>query len=211
MSIPKTNGLNVQNATATSFLQTVIPVSANSASLPTAILPYVGNLAIGQYESEIVAVDDAIQNDALVGIDCIHQLTDSNGKVITVKFRFFAPTEVDTLKKILSSYGMTGNLGSALLGLKETVDINHRPKSSRYLYISSRMLYTSSASTNSGASANSPSQSSTQSNRTGSYIVSKHSHTPLKSSLASKRATLLQDNEDDEDDDDYCDGVSEWL
>ena len=209
MSFSENNFSNVQNTTITSFLQTIIPSSMSSTSLQAAILPYVGNLAIGQYSSKIIAVDDAIQNGVLVGIDCIHELTDSNGNSVAVKFRFFAPTEVESLKNILSSYGMTGKLSSALIGLQETVNINYRPKSTRYLYISNRALSTSSASPTAAASSNSScTQSSTQSGRGASRIGGNHSLTPVKSSIVSK-PNLLRDDENDDDDDFNLDFLDE--
>lgn len=138
--------MSVQNSNANSsvigsFLNSVISSAPtkSTASCPV-ILPYVNCLPVGSYESKIVEITDAVQNGVLVGIDCTHELIDSNGKVYCVKFRFFAPEDIQHLKATLRSYNLSGTLGSALMGLTESVDIAPRPGSAKYVWIANRSL-----------------------------------------------------------------------
>ena len=134
-SISSTSG--AQTTGAYSFFNT-----KNSITLPhslmAVVLPLVGNIPSGKYKSEIVAVEDAVHNGVVVGIDCTHKLTDIGGNSFKVKFRFFAPHEVGTLATMLDLYGCTGTIGSGLYGLQEIVYIAPRFKS-RYMRIVHRI------------------------------------------------------------------------
>jgi hypothetical protein len=133
--------------TSTSGAQTVGADSLfntkNTITLPhsslAVVLPLVGNLPSGKYKSEIVAVENAVHNGVIVGIDCTHKLTDIGGNSFKVKFRFFAPNDVETLAKMLDLYGCTGTIGDGLYGLQETVYVAPRPNS-RYMSIIHRVL-----------------------------------------------------------------------
>ena len=170
-----------------SLLTTTISSSAlqNASSI---ILPYATLLPTGTYLSKVVAVDEGVFKDKPY-IDCTHELTAPDGEVRRVKFRFFAPTETDALFQKLAEYKLVGTVGEVLVGLEEDVVIAPRPSSSRYVYISHRMLATPTV-----TSPTSAKKSSLVSKR--SYLGGKtHS-----SSNPSQRASLLEVDEDDEDD-----------
>ena len=175
-----------------SILSTPITASTIHNNVPSTILPLATQLPLGNYKSEIVSVSDAIQNDEIIGIDCVHRLTNSDGSEYLVKFRFFAPKDIQSLIDILAGYGLTGNLGSALLGLKENVTIVPRPRSAKYVHISNRNLASSTVSSSPPAK-----KASLASNR-GHLCSKTHS-----SSTSSQRATLLDD--DDSEFDDFLD------
>ena len=116
------------------ILQTMIP----SSTTQEVVLPYITTLSAGKYSSKIVAVAEAVQNNVVVGIDCTHKLTSYDGNITVVKFRFFEPIDTSKLIQVLASYGLSGNIGSALLGLNEIVEVAQRPNSNRYMYIARR-------------------------------------------------------------------------
>lgn len=174
------------------------------------VYPTNQNLRAGVYESEILDIKEVLKETGeLEALDFYHRLTYQDGTVKYVRFRHYAK-ELPALATSLKQYSQVKTWADGV-GLREEVTV--APKmTGNYMRIATRKVAVSSvssASTNSGALPNSSTQPSTQSNRGG--IISKRTNTPLKSSLASKRANLLQGDEDDEDDDDYCDGVSEWL
>ena len=128
-----------------SIINAAIAATVPTASVSNAILPYSNLLPAGTYESEILSVADAIQNDNVIGIDCIHKLTNHEGKSFLVKFRFFAPRDTDNLINTLKAYSMTGSVGNVLTGLKEEVEITQRPGSDRYVHIDQRSLVSESS------------------------------------------------------------------
>lgn len=169
-----------------SIINAAIAATVPTASVSNAIFPYSNLLPAGTYESEILSVADAIQNDNVIGIDCIHKLTNPEGKSFLVKFRLFAPRDIDELIQKLQSYGLAGSIGDALTGLKEDLDIAQR-SNSRYVYIASRSLK------NSHAGQQSPS-------RKGGILGSRR-RPPTFGSTQSQTAhnNLLADDEDYED------------
>lgn len=200
---------STQTVGGNSILDEIISETEVQTSAQAVILPLVENLPSGQYESEIVDVRLAIQNGVAIGIDCTNKLTSSNGKSLLVRFRYFAPTDTDSLKRVLSSYGLTGKLGSALMGLKENVAIAPRPNSTRYMHIAQRAILNASSSVTSAISNVPPSTSTTKptvKNRIGnSYIGSKRvslsSQAPKTSLVSSKKHF---DDWDEEEGDDEC-------
>ena len=188
--------LSAQTAGACSFLNTPISTSSAQPSAQAVVLPYVGNLAGGQYTSEIVAVYDAVQNGAIVGIDCTHKLTDSSGKTLLVKFRYFAPSEVNALIAVLAGYGLTGNIGTVLTGLQETVNVVPRPGSNRYMSISQRTLMCNTATvtvSTQGASLNN--MTNRKSGGLTSRLSGRHGSKPVQA----QRQSLLSEEDDDDD------------
>ena len=137
MSI-KTFGAN-SAVNSSSLLTTVISSLATVNTTTNVILPYQNLLPVGKYDSEIVAVADALQDNEIFGIDCTHFLTDSSGATFLVKFRYFHPKDIEMLSKTLASYGLSGTLESALVGLREVVDIEPRPNSIKYVFIASHI------------------------------------------------------------------------
>lgn len=197
-SVSSTSGAQVVGAG--SLLNTLIPTAVVQPSAQAVVLPYVGNLAGGQYTSEIVAVVDAVQNGAVVGIDCTHKLTDSSGNTLLVKFRYFAPSDIEALAKVLAEYGLKGGIGAALMGLQETVDIAPRPGSNRYLCIAHRVLLSNTASVT--APTQGTSVANTSCHKKGG-VLSRHSRNPMSKSLSHTKSLL--DADDDSEFDDFLD------
>lgn len=194
--------LSAQTVGACSLLNTPISASSAQPSAQSVVLPYVSNLAGGQYVSEIIAVDDAVQNGAIVGIDCIHKLTDSSGNTLLVKFRYFAPSDIEALVKVLAEYGLTGGIGAALLGLQETVDIAARPGSNRYMSIVHRVLLSNTATVT--APTHGTSVANTSCHKKGG-VLSRRSRRQMSKSLSYTKSLLDEDEDDyeeDEEDDD---------
>ena len=195
MSNSKTSTSSATISGGSSLLQKMIPASVAQA----VVLPYVSNLTSGKYTSEIVDVVDAIQNGIVVGIDCTHKLTDADGNTLLVKFRFFDPFDTEALLQVLSTYGLSGNIGNALKGLQEIVDVAPRPKSNRYMYIAHRVLSTVPLSPTSDSTNNSAiSKKGGLSSRLGS-----RGNKPMQTS---RRPLISVDEEDIDDEfDDFLD------
>ena len=178
---------------ATSFSSTVIP-TAVSEPQPSAMLPRIGALPAGAYHSEILSIVDAVQSDAPVGVDFVHQLTDAGGASYTVKFRVYAPHELQNLLAVFAGYGLSGSLDQVCLGLQEEVEIAPKAGSS-YLHIVRRhlsLLTNPQPLTSDTTEASSP----TTKPRKRGICVGKHP----ASSRPSPQA-LLGENDDDEFDD----------
>lgn len=196
MSDSKKSTLSAQTQGGTSLLQRHIPTPEMQAAAQ-AILPYINNLPAGKYTSEIVDVAEAVQKGDVVGIDCTHKLTNADGNIWLVKFRFFDPIDTENLIQVLASYGLSGNIGSALMGLRETVDIAPRPNSVRYMYIAERKQFSESES----SFSSSVSSTSTLSPKRGglSSRLSRRSNKPTQTA----RQTLISDIDDEDDSDDW--------
>ena len=197
-----------------------IPVTATPATPAQQIAPSVFktptmvNLPSGQYSSQIIDVAVAVQNGQVVGIDCFHQLTDSSGRTYHMRFRYYAPHEVDALVETVASYGLTGSLGALLQGLQESVDVTPKAPPSNYMYIAQRTLHattltaTVSSSTTTLPETYTPidGSSTTASSPTpckGGGLSSRRKFGSKQPTMSRQKATLL--SEDDEDDDD------DWL
>ena len=171
-----------------SIINSLIQAAITATASPNPILPYSNLLPIGRYSSEIISVADAMKYDTVIGIDCVHKLTNLEGKTFLVKFRFFAPHDTENLIKTLQAYGLTGSVGDVLTGLKEEVEITQRPGSNLYVYIAQRSLV-------------------------ADYPATKESHTPKKVGLSgrlSRRPSSVQSENikkffDDEEDEDFED------
>lgn len=188
-------------SSATSWLSTSISDLASESlanNLADVIMPFADLLPVGSYQSEIVAVTDAVQNGECVGIDCTHLLTNGAGKQYLVKFRLFAPHDIKELAKTLKSYGFSGDMKSALVGLKELLEIAPRPNSAKYVYISCRSK--AEQSTNESSSQDKPPR------KKGGLITSRRAspHSSYSSTAKSKNM-LYEEDEEDEEDDDYLD------
>jgi len=123
-----------------SILDTKVSSSPTQNSVPSTILPKVGQLPPGIFSSEVISVSDAVYNDNIVGIDCVHHLIDGDGNEYYVNFRLFSPKDVDELVDVLRGYGLSGTLRSILPGIKEEVNIEPRSGSKTYLKIGNRKL-----------------------------------------------------------------------
>ena len=186
--------------------------SAQQTATPAFKLPTIGNLPIGHYESEIVDVADAVQNGQVVGLDCFHQLTDSSGSTYHMRFRYYAPHEVDALVKAVASYGLSGSLGNLLQGLQESVDVAPKAPPSNYMYIAHRTLQATTQTT--AASLPTTTQTTTATPATGSFATASPP-TPCKGvglssrrklgskqpAMSRQRAALLSEDDADEFDD----------
>ena len=193
------------------LLATPISVSAapvQQSSNSTYILPRVGKLPAGNYQSVIYDVTEAVQNGQIVGIDCYHELTDSGGNKYHVRFRYYAPKEVDALAETLASYGLTGSLGSVLMGLQETVTVAPRAGSTTYLAISSRSFQVIQTTTPDSTVDSTTAASLPTKKKGGLVLRCKRGTRP--SMPSQERISLLADDEEDDDEfDDFLDDNEE--
>ena len=175
-----------------SLLATTISSSTmqNASSI---ILPYADKLATGSYTSKILAVDEGIYQEKPY-LDCIHELTDPNGEVKHVKFRFFATVDTDALFKKLADYKLVGTVADVLVGLEENITIAPRPGSTKYVYISDRALVTPSP------SSPPPDKKPSPSGKRIYFGSQANRHSKL-----STREALLDDGDEDDDFDDFDD------
>ena len=175
-----------------SILSTPISLDCVKNDTRDVILPYTDLLPIGRYSSKILSASEGVYSNKPY-IDCVHELADEDEKVFVVKFRFFAPSETDALLDTLSSYRLTGTMANVLNGLEENVTIAPRPGSTKYVYISSRALVTTTV------PSSSPSKKASfgKRNRFGSMLKG--------SSKPQTRQSLLDDDDDDFDDFDEAD------
>ena len=193
-------------SSATSWLSTSISdLAAESLAnnLADVIMPFADLLPVGSYQSEIVAVAEAMQNGECVGIDCTHLLTNSAGKQYLVKFRLFAPYDIKEVAKTLKSYGLSGDMESALVGLKESLEIAPRPNSAKYVFISDRNMQT--AQSDESLSQEKPPR------KKGGLMTSRRAspYSSYSSPTRSKNALHAEDEEDDDNDDDNDDFLDE--
>ena len=186
--------------------------SAQQTAPPVFKTPTTGNLPAGHYDSLITDVADAVQNGQVVGVDCFHELTDPNGTTYRVRFRYYAPHEVDALVKAVASYGLSGSLGNLLQGLQESVDVVPKAPPSNYMYIAHRTLQATTQTT--AASLSTTTQTTTATPATGSSATASPP-TPCKGvglssrrkfgskqpTMSRQRTVLLSEDEDDEFDD----------
>ena len=120
------------------------------------IFPTVQNLAAGTYISEILDVKEVLNPDgSLNAIDFYHQLTDSSGNVIHVRFRFYAK-ELPSLVSSLKHYPQVKTWAD-IIGIKEDIVVSPKP-TGNYMRISSRNACVSNASklTSGVSSTNAP-------------------------------------------------------
>ena len=176
------------------FLSQMLSQFCVSVSTPQQyIFPTIQNLDAGAYISEILDVKEIIKPDgSLEAIDFYHQLTDSSGNVLHVRFRFYEK-ELPSLVSSLKQYPQV-KTWEDVVGLKEDIVVSPKP-TGNYLYISSRNAYVSSASkpTSGTSSANtSPHKRGGLSSR-----LSKSGSKPSKIS----RELLVSEDEEDWDDD----------
>ena len=115
-----------------------IQISSTPTPSTSPIIPLRGNLAAGNYDSEIVDLTEVIENGALVAADFIHKLNGNGEKNTLVRFRLFYPRDIDKLIQIFSEYGFRGNL-DGVVGMQETVILTSNAKS-EYLRITERRL-----------------------------------------------------------------------
>lgn len=134
------NKLNVVSPTMPLTSTVVAPV-ASPVSSGAVILPRIGVLPAGIYTSEILSIAEAVQNGVAVGVDFVHHLTDAAGKQYDVKFRVYAPWELDRLVEIFASYDLNGLLDQVSVGLQEEVEIAPKANSA-YMGIVGRRLMT---------------------------------------------------------------------
>ena len=164
---------------------------------PQYILPTIQNMAAGNYISEIQDVQEVFKDDGtLDALDFYHRLTDSNGNVIYVRFRYYYK-ELPNLAASLKQYPQV-TTWQDVVGLKEDITVAPKPKSN-YMKIAVRTASLASA------SATSPTvspASAPPAKRGGppSRLSSRHS----KPMQTSRQALIPEDeDEDDWDEDDW--------
>lgn len=201
------------NFSAGSLLATPISsIPGNSTAQgthTTFILPKIGSLPAGCYESVIADVTEAMQSDQVVGIDCFHELTDASGHAYRVRFRFYEH-EVNGLCDTLASYGLAGSLGSVLKGLSEIIDVKPKPGNSMYMHIAGRSLKVMktpvAVSTVSSGQADAPKESSamatTKIKKKGGLVERLQRH-PRPQSVTRQALDLLADEDEDDEFDDF--------
>jgi hypothetical protein len=181
--------------------------SAQQNATPTFDLPKIGILPVGHYDSVIVDVAEAIQNGQVVGVDCFHQLTGSSGITYRVRFRHYAPKEVEELVEAVASYGLEGSLGSLLQGLKESVDVAPKGQTSNYMHIAHRTSQladqTTAPTSPITTTGDAPTIASPPTPCKGGGLSSRRKFGSKQPTMSRQQAILL--SEDDEDDDD------DWL
>ena len=185
-----TNSRTVCASQSSGSLLTTTISSSTMQNASSIILPYADKLATGSYTSKILAVDEGIYQEKPY-LDCIHELTDPNGEVKRVKFRFFAPVDTDALFKKLADYKLVGTVADVLVGLEENITIAPRPGSIKYVCISDRALVVSSA------SSSSPAKKHSSLGKLGHFS----NKTKSASKLSSREALLDEDDDDSEFDD----------
>ena len=182
-------------------------ISATSTPLHTTqpVTPLLGTIPLGSYNSRIDSVSDVVYNGEAVAVDFVHELTASNGSTIWARFRYY-PRELDALVHFLATYGLSGTLNVATIGLEELVTIAPKPNSG-YLHIAARQLrspISSSPSPSVPPCSSTPPTSglptSVSTKRRGGLLGSKRSSTP-PSPPTPTQAKLLTANDDDEFDD----------
>ena len=200
------------NLTAGSLLATPVTASSVTSAQQTAPpvfkTPTTGNLPAGHYDSLITDVADAVQNGQIVGVDCYHELIDSDGTNYRIRFRYYAPSEVADLAQKIGSYGLSGSLGNLLQGLQESVDVAPKAPSSNYMYIAHRTLQATTQTT--AASLPTTTQTTTATPATGSSTTGNAlsrkatgftSHAKLGNRhkpSTSQRMSLISEDEDDD-------------
>ena len=123
-----------------------LPISSSTMqNASNIILPYSALLPTGSYSSKVLTVDEGLYKENPY-LDCTHELTAPSGEVWRVKFRFFAPVETEALFKKLADYMLIGTVAEVLTGLEENITIAPRPGSTKYVFIASRTLVTSTVS-----------------------------------------------------------------
>ena len=148
------------------------------------IIPRKGNIDAGSYDSEIVKIEPVYSADGdITAVDFFHELTNSDGSKILVRFRYYYKFELPKLLDIFASYGIKGGLGNAV-GTKETIEVSEAENSS-YMKISDRKLKP----------------------KTGGLLSSKRS--PIRKP-PSQATNLLNDDEDDEDEYDEYDDFADF-
>ena len=150
------------------------------------VFPTSQNISAGVYASEILDVKEVINPDgSLQGFDFYHRLTDSNGKILHVRFRYY-DSELHALAQELTKYPSVQTWCDTV-GLPEVVTVAPK-KAGNYLRIQSRVANPSKAS------------SSTTLGSVSKKLSSKSTSSP-------PRRTLLSDNDDEYDD--FLDDIDE--
>ena len=155
------------------------------------VYPTVGNIDAGVYTSEIMSVDEILNDDgSLNALDFYHRLTDCNGKDLYVRFRYYKK-ELASLAESLSKYPEV-ETWSDTVGLKEKIVVSKKSTGS-YMGISSR-----SAIEEDEPSSRPLSTKSSATKRSGP--LSRPSRHVNHNSSAISKQVLVEDDEEDEDD-----------
>ena len=192
--------------TLTSLAAANISATSTPQHTTQPVTPLIGTILPGSYNSRIDSVSDVVYNGEAVAVDFVHELTSSNGDTIWARFRYY-PRELDALVRFLATYGLTGPLDVATIGLSELVTIAPKPNSG-YLHITARQLKTPVPSSTSVSEK--PSHASTphtsglptspSTKRRGGLLGSKRPSMP-PTRPSPTQAELLTDEVDDEFDD----------
>ena len=188
----------------TNFLNQSISHFAGVSTTISYIFPKIGNVDAGVYTSEIMNVEEVLNDDgSLDALDFYHQLTDNNGNVIYVRFRYYAK-DLPGLARELSKYPHVQTWQNTV-GLQEEVVVSKKA-TGNYMYISSRkalMLNTSQTTTSSTATS-----ASCSSVPKKGGLATRSSRYPIKKSATTQRQALL-DEDDSEFDGFFDDEIEE--
>ena len=120
------------------LLETEITAPVASATTEEFVIPYADVLPAGTYDGEIVRVEETscvIKGVETLAIDIFEILTDSQGNVYRIRFRYFKEYDgIEKLKNSLAFGGFRGKLRD-LEGESEKVTITHF---GRYANVASR-------------------------------------------------------------------------
>ena len=114
-----------------------------ASTLTDYALPTCNCLSPGKYVSILHEIRNVEQQNItskkeIVGLDCYHELTDSTGKILKMRFRYYASSyQVEEVAQVLEHYGFEGKIGD-VKDLKENVILSRSGENSDYLYISAR-------------------------------------------------------------------------
>ena len=176
---------------AYNFLHQAISQFSGISTGISYIFPTVNKLNAGTYASEILDVQEVLREDgSLEAFDFFHQLTDCNGNITHVRFRYYEK-ELPALVTSLKQYPQVKTWKDAV-GLQEEVIVTPKPAGS-YMHIAARKA---SASNGSNASSNASSTSSQTPKRVGiapRFGIKRDN----KPSSASKSSRLSEDDFDD--------------
>ena len=171
--------------------QSITQFCADNTSSIHYIFPTANNLAAGTYISEILDVKEVLNADeTLNALDFYHELSDVNGDIIHVRFRYYLK-ELPTLAQELSKYPSITTWQSSV-ALQEEVEIAHK-KTGSYMHIAARKACSVSKISSCSAVAPSPKRGGLSSR------LSKSGNKPMQTS----RQALISDVDDEDDSDDW--------
>lgn len=176
---------------ADNYLNQAISQFSGVSSVPSYIYPTVNNLNAGAYVSDILDVQEVLKEDStLDALDFYHCLTDGNGNIVHVRFRYYLK-ELPTLANSLKQYQQV-KTWKDVVGLQEEVTIAPKP-AGNYMHIVARKACSVSKISSCSAVAPSPKRGGLSSR------LIKSGNKPMQTS----RQALISDINDEDDPDDW--------